>query len=71
MEHRWDAGEIGCGQLVLELRRRMLDLEPGETIEAIAQSPGAPNDLPAWCRMTGHELVSAEHPVYHIRRKLG
>ncbi|MFZ1864471.1 MAG: sulfurtransferase TusA family protein [Polyangiales bacterium] len=71
MEHRWDAGEIGCGQLVLELRRRMLDLEPGETIEVIAQSPGAPNDLPAWCRMTGHELVSAEHPVYHIRRKLG
>jgi hypothetical protein len=25
--------------------------------------------LPAWCRMTGHILVSADHPVYVIQRK--
>ena len=71
LEHRWDAGEMGCGQLVFELRRRMNELKSGDRLEVIAQSPGAPADLPAWCRMTGHTLVSADHPVYVITRKEG
>ena len=60
---------MGCGQLVFELRRRMNELEPGEELEVIAHSPGAPTDLPAWCRMTGHTLVTADHPSYVIRRR--
>ena len=60
---------MGCGQLVVELRRRLLQMKPGEKLEVIAQSPGAPADLPAWCRMTGHTLVSADHPNYVIQRR--
>ena len=60
---------MGCGQLVFELKVRLQSMEPGERIEVVALSPGAPTDLPAWCRMTGHELVSAEHPVYVIQRR--
>jgi tRNA 2-thiouridine synthesizing protein A len=67
--HRWDAGEMGCGQLVFELRRRLTEMRPGETLEVIAQSPGAPSDLPAWCRMTGHALLKAEPPVYLSQRR--
>lgn len=66
---RWDAGETGCGQLVFELHVRLNRMRPGESLELIARDPGAPRDLPAWCRMTGHTLLSAEHPVYVIRRK--
>jgi len=66
---RWEAGELGCGQLVFELRRQLDGVEPGAHLEVITHAPGAPVDLPAWCRMTGHRLVSAEHPVYVIRRK--
>lgn len=62
---------MGCGQLVFELRRRMNELKTGDRLEVIAQSPGAPADLSAWCRMTGHTLVSADHPVYVIQRKEG
>ena len=69
MAERWDAGDMGCGQLVFELHLRMKKLKPGETLEIIANDPGAPTDMPAWCRMTGHTLVSADHPVYRIRRK--
>jgi len=69
MSERWDAGETGCGQLVFELRHRVNRLKEGECLEVIAEDPGAPVDLPAWCRMTGHTLVSANHPVYVIRRK--
>ena len=41
----------------------MNELEPGDELEVIAQSPGAPTDLPAWCRMTGNVLRRAEQPA--------
>lgn len=65
----WDAGEMGCGELVLELRARLARLRPGQVLQLIARDPGAPADLPAWCRMTGHTLLQEEHPVYLIRRE--
>ena len=65
----WDAGDMGCGDLVLELKRRVEGLPPGTTLRLRAIDPGAPADLPAWCRMTGHTLVSQQHPIYLIRRK--
>ncbi len=65
----YDAGDLGCGDLVLELRMRLRELAPGSLLEVIARDPGAPADLPAWCGMTGHTLVSANHPRYLIRRR--
>lgn len=70
MEH-WDAGDIGCGQLVVELAQRMQELAPGERLEVVARSPGAPTDLPAWCRMTGNTVISAEPPVFVLERGAG
>ena len=68
-ETTWDAGDLGCGELVLELRFRIEQLEPGALLRLVAVDPGARADLPAWCRLTGHALVAADHPVYLIRRK--
>ena len=65
----WDAGDLGCGELVLQLRFRIEQLEPGALLRLVALDPGARADLPAWCRLTGHALVAADHPVYLIRRK--
>jgi tRNA 2-thiouridine synthesizing protein A len=65
----WDAGEMGCGDLVLELRARLQSINPGEVLKVTARDPGAPEDLPAWCRLTGHALALWRHPEYWIRRK--
>ena len=65
----WDAGDMGCGELILELRFRMEPMAPGRILKLVATAPGAPADIPAWCRMTGHALVSSAHPIYLIRRK--
>lgn len=65
----WDAGDMGCGDLVLELRARIEPLAPGRVLKLTARDPGAPADIPAWCRMTGHALLSEQHPIYLIRRK--
>ena len=66
---QWDAGDLGCGDLVLELRERMEALRPGQLLQLTATDPGARADIPAWCRMTGHTLIVEQHPVYQIRRK--
>ena len=65
----WNAGEMGCGELLVELFMRLNPIVPGGHFRLTALDPGAVEDIPAWCRMTGHRLVLAAHPVYVIRRK--
>jgi tRNA 2-thiouridine synthesizing protein A len=65
----WDAGDMGCGELIVLLRGRIRALEPGQILELIALDTGAIEDIPAWSRLTGHPLALAEHPRYLIRRK--
>ena len=65
----WDAGDLGCGELVLELRQRLEAMRPGQVLILTARDPGARADVPAWCRLTGHSLIAQHHPVYRIRRK--
>jgi len=65
----WDAGAMGCGELLMLLSPRIKALRPGEILRLIARDPGAVEDMPAWCRLTGHHLVYANHPEYLIRRR--
>jgi tRNA 2-thiouridine synthesizing protein A len=65
----YDAGDLGCGDLVLELRGQLRALPGGATLHVIAHDPAAPVDLPAWCGLVGHTLLAAEHPHYLIQRK--
>jgi tRNA 2-thiouridine synthesizing protein A len=65
----WNAGDMGCGELVMTLRLRMQGLPAGAVIRVTATDPAAPEDLPAWCRLCGHTLVAMNHPQYWIRRK--
>ena len=65
----WDAGELACGDLLLELRFRLEAMAPGTILRLTARDAGAREDLPAWCRLTGHSVLLAEHPAYWIRRK--
>ena len=65
----WDAGDLGCGDLVLQLMIRMNAMAPKQVLRLVALDPGAPADIPAWCRMTGHSLLAQRPPEYLIRRK--
>ncbi len=66
---RWDAGDLACGDLVLELRVRFGAMEAGEVLLLTARDPGAPEDLPAWCNLTGHVMLHAAPPTYFIQRR--
>ena len=65
----WDAGNIGCGELVMGLRIRLQPMQPGQILKLTATDAGVPEDLPAWCRLTGHKLVFFNHPEYWIQRR--
>lgn len=65
----WNAHDLGCGQLILQLSRKLKDLEGGHVLKLTAYDPGAKEDLPAWCRLTGHTLLKSVHPQYWIQKK--
>ena len=65
----WNAGDAGCGSLAVGLKRQMATIGPGEVLEVMASNEGAPADIPSWCRVTGHKLIEADHPVYVLMKR--
>jgi tRNA 2-thiouridine synthesizing protein A len=66
-ETHYDGGETGCGELLLDLLLFTKRQPPGTVIAVRALDPGAPLEIPAWCRLTGNELIEAAHPHYLLR----
>lgn len=58
---RIDARGLLCPLPVIELARTIGLVAVGEAVEVIADDPAARHDVPAWCRMTGHALLSTTH----------
>ena len=60
---------LKCPQPIIELVRRIGEVEVGELVELLADDPAAGPDLAAWCRMRGQELVVADPPRFVVRRR--
>lgn len=55
----FDGGDLDCGNgLLLLIRQHMDPLERGQLLEFRSTEISVEEDVPAWCRMTGNELVS-------------
>ncbi|MDX1999273.1 MAG: 5-methyltetrahydropteroyltriglutamate--homocysteine methyltransferase [Thermoanaerobaculia bacterium] len=55
----FDGGDLDCGNGLLLLIRQSIDPLPrGGLLEIRSTESSVDEDLPAWCRMTGNELVS-------------
>ena len=69
----YDATSLLCPLPVLRANRKMRELDPGGLLTVRATDPAAEQDFPAYCRQTGHELVSAGREgdvlVFVIRKK--
>ena len=56
---RFDGGDLDCGNGLLLLIRQNIDpLVRGQLLEFTSTEISVEEDFPAWCRMTGNELVS-------------
>ena len=56
-----DGGDQGCGGgLLILMLQAMKKLESGAVLEVRSTDIGVREDLPAWCRMTGNELLAEQ-----------
>jgi 5-methyltetrahydropteroyltriglutamate--homocysteine methyltransferase len=56
---RFDGGDLDCGNgLLLRIRQHIDPMERGQLLEFRSTEISVEEDFPAWCRMTGNELVS-------------
>ena len=53
-----DARYLLCPMPVIRTQNRIAELAPGDTLEVRATDPGALHDIPAWCRIHGHEVLT-------------
>jgi tRNA 2-thiouridine synthesizing protein A len=58
-----------CPAPIIELARRIGEVEVGALVEVFADDPAAEPDLAAWCRMRGQELVASDAPRFVVRRR--
>jgi uncharacterized OsmC-like protein/TusA-related sulfurtransferase len=71
-----DGGDLDCGSgLLLIIRNAMTPVSPGGVLEVRSREISVKEDLPAWCRLVGHEILGttpglSESTSYFIRKKL-
>lgn len=53
-----DARNMLCPMPVIRTQEHIRRLSAGDEFEVIATDPGALQDIPAWCRVHGHEVLS-------------
>jgi TusA-related sulfurtransferase len=69
---RLDYGALGCGELLVKLFLELRKLPDSSVIEVRATDPGAIEDFPSWCRMTGNLLLAGptgtDNAYYYIQK---
>ncbi|MBT8438817.1 MAG: sulfurtransferase TusA family protein [Gammaproteobacteria bacterium] len=55
-----DCRRLLCPMPVIRVQDEVAKLENGDTLTAVCTDPGVLNDIPAWCRINGHEILSTE-----------
>jgi tRNA 2-thiouridine synthesizing protein A len=55
-----EARGVLCPVPIIRLARAASTLPSGSLIELLTDDPAAEYDVPAWCRLRGHELVTTE-----------
>lgn len=61
-----DGKGFACSMPIVKTKKAMNELESGQILEIHATDKGAKNDLAAWAKSTGHQLVSdqEDHGVW-------
>ena len=69
----YDATGLLCPLPVLRANRKLRELPVGGELTIRATDPASESDFPAYCKQTGHELVSSQRDgevlVFVIRKR--
>lgn len=56
-DHLLDCVGLYCPMPILKTREEMDKLAPGQVLEVWADDPAAEEDLKAWAKRTGHQIL--------------
>lgn len=49
-----------CPMPIYQTAKKLKELKTGQVLEILADDEGIKEDMPAWCRTTGNELLGIE-----------
>lgn len=55
-----DARKLNCPLPILRCKKALAELQGGQVLKVVATDPGSVKDFHAFCRQTGHEILSSE-----------
>ena len=55
---RLDCQGLNCPLPVLQTKKAMDNMNSGELLEMLSTDPGSKNDISAWAKRTGNELMA-------------
>ena len=58
--HELDARGLLCPMPVIKTQNAINELAPGDHLRVLATDPGVLHDIPAWCRVNGHKILSSQ-----------
>lgn len=56
-----DARRLLCPMPVIRVQAAVRQLQPGQIVAVLATDPGVMHDIPAWCRVQGHQFLGCVH----------
>ncbi len=65
-QHQLDARGLLCPMPVIKTQNAIQELAPGDQLQVLATDPGVLHDIPAWCRVNGHKVVSSREQEREI-----
>ena len=60
-EHSLDARRMLCPLPVIRTQDRVQQMQQGDCLTVCCTDPGAVHDIPAWCRVHGHEILDIKN----------
>ncbi|MFQ5642070.1 MAG: sulfurtransferase TusA family protein [Thiogranum sp.] len=68
--HELDTRRMLCPMPVIRTQERVAQLQVGDTLAVLCSDPGAIHDIPAWCRVNGHEVLDIQQKDEEITIRL-
>ena len=65
-----DARRMLCPMPVIRTQEKVEKLQVGDTLTVLCTDPGAIHDIPAWCRVNGHEVLGIQQEDQEISIRL-
>lgn len=65
-EYQLDARRLICPMPVIRTQDKIKTLQAGDVLDVICTDPGCLHDIPAWCRVHGHEVILTERNLQEV-----